>query len=122
MLPHGLAIGIPYELFWHLTPKKIKAFEKAYELKRKVDDEKAYMQGVYNLKAFEVVLSNVVAGFSKRKSDAEYFKEPLLSAKEHDGKLSEEELQKQREEFVAMLERMKTNFELTHKKADGDKK
>lgn len=104
-------------LFWHLTPKKIKAFEKAYDLKRKVDDEKAYMQGVYNLKAFEVVLSQLVAGFAKKKCNNEYFKEPLLR-KNTDGGLSEEEKQRQREEFVAMLERMKAKFDMTHKK-DG---
>lgn len=113
---------MPYELFWHLTPKKIKAFEKAYNLKRKVDDEKAYMQGVYNLKAFEVVLSQLVAGFVKKKCNDEYFKEPLFSARQDDGILSEEELQKQREEFVVMLERMKAKFDMTRQKTDGDKK
>lgn len=115
-MPHCLAIGIPYKLFWHLTPKKIKAFEKAYELKRQIDDEKAYMQGIYTLKAFEVVISNVLSGLSKKKLNVEYFKEPLLKANHEP---SEEEKQKQREEFVAMLETMKANFELTHKKS-GD--
>lgn len=117
MLPHSLAIGIPYTLFWHLTPKKIKAFEKAYEIRRKIDDEKAYMQGIYTLKAISVVAENVMAGLCKRKAQAEYFKEPLLTANQPP---TEEELQKQREEFVAMLETMRANFELKHKKS-GDK-
>lgn len=118
MLPHCLAIGVPYNTFWHLTPKKIKAFEKAYELQRKIEDEKAYMQGIYTLKALEVALSHLASGFSKQKSNAKYFEEPLLSCKNNNGELSEEEKQRQREAFVAMLETMKTNFELNHKKKE----
>lgn len=118
MLPHCLAIGVPYNLFWHLTPKKIEAFKKAYELKRKIDDEKAYIQGIYTLKALEVSLSHLAAGFANKKSDAKYFDEPLLSGKNNNGELSEEEKQRQREAFVAMLETMKTNFELNHKKKE----
>lgn len=120
MLPNCLAVGVPYELFWHLTPKKLKAFEKAYDLKRKVDDEKAYMQGVYNLKAFEVVLSHIMAGLAKKKCDNKYFKEPLLRKNADGGELSEEEKQRQREEFVAMLERMKARFDAAHEKTGDD--
>lgn len=76
------------------------------------------MQGIYTLKALEVSLSHLAAGFANKKSDAKYFDGPLLNSKENNGELSEEEKQRQREAFVAMLETMKTNFELNHKKKE----
>ena len=53
--------------------------------------------------------------FGGKKSKAEYIKEPiLLKTFENDG-LTEEEKQKQRELFVAKLQVMQTNFELSKK-------
>lgn len=40
------------------------------------------MQGIYNLKAFETVIAHFGAGLAKKKSNAEYFKEPLFCKKE----------------------------------------
>ena len=49
-------------------------------MKRKIEDEKAYMQGLYNLRAFEVALSEFGAGLSGKSSSAEYFKKPFLQS------------------------------------------
>lgn len=109
-------MGVPYEMFWHLTFKKLKVYDKAYELRRKIEDEKAYMQGIYNLKALEVALSHFSSTFSKGKCDAKYFDVPLLSDKNKtQNEYTEEELQRQRELFVAKLQIMKANFDLNKK-------
>ena len=46
---------------------------------------------------------------------SEYVKEPILSKKFENNKSTEEEIQKQRELFVAKLQVMQTNFELNKK-------
>ena len=50
-----------------------------------------------------------------KKANTKYLKEPILKQTfENDG-LTEEEIQKQRELFVAKLQVMQTNFELSKK-------
>ena len=67
--------------------------------------------GNYGISALIVAIDRC---FSKKPS-AEYIKEPILSKTfENDG-LTEEEIQKQRELFVAKLQVMQTNFELSKK-------
>ena len=67
--------------------------------------------GNYGVSALIVAIDRC---FNK-KSSAEYTKEPILSKTfENDG-LTEEEIQKQRELFVAKLQVMQTNFELSRK-------
>lgn len=112
LLPESLSIGVPYKLFWHLTPKKLKAFSEAYKIQRNIDDEKAYMNGIYTLKALEVALSGFAAGLSGKQSKAKYFDKPLLKVATEQEKA--ENLQNQRELFVAKLLTMQTNFELNH--------
>ena len=79
---------------------------------KKIKDEEMWMWwGNYGISALIVAIDRC---FNK-KANAEYIKEPILSKTfENDG-LTEEEIQKQRELFVAKLQVMKTNFELSKK-------
>ncbi len=73
--------------------------------------------GRYNLDAFSVVMSHFGAGLSGKRSRAKYMEKPISQiAEEKNHAFTEEELKKQRELFVARLEVMKTNFELSNKK------
>jgi hypothetical protein len=85
MLPDAIMVGVPYELFWHLTPKKLKAFYKAYNSKMQVIDMKMWEMGVY-------VMKGIVACFS----DKGYPDKPLF------GENSEKENSNQEE--VAVFE------------------
>lgn len=71
--------------------------------------------GNYGISALIVAIDRCFGG---KKSKAEYIKEPILSQTsqtlKNDG-LTEEEIQKQRELFVAKLQVMQTNFELSKK-------
>ena len=68
--------------------------------------------GNYGISALIVAIDRCFGG---KKSKAEYIKEPILSQTLKNGGLTEEEIQKQRELFVAKLQVMKTNFELSKK-------
>ena len=94
-------------------PKELEPYVKAHNNKITEED---YLQhlwwGNYGLSALIVAIDRC---FSGKKSKAKYIKEPILSKTfENDG-LTEEEIQKQRELFVAKLQVMQTNFELSKK-------
>lgn len=50
-------MGVPYELFWKLNPKKLESFEKAHDLKLKHDNESAWLNGFYGAMAIASCLS-----------------------------------------------------------------
>lgn len=95
-------------------PIELRAYGKAFELKMKTRDEELWLQGRYNLEALQVVFSHLGAGLSGKQSKAEYPREPISFASGNK-ELTEEEKQKQREMFVAMLQTKKANFDLNHK-------
>lgn len=86
MLPFYLAIGVTRHEFFHSSPKTLNSYTKAYNIKRKMQDEQAYFQGLYNLRAFEVAFDHVLAGFMGKKSKAEYFKDPFFKELEKKSK------------------------------------
>lgn len=38
---------MPYELFWHLNPKKLEPFKTAYQKRLEQDDYNAWLHGCY---------------------------------------------------------------------------
>lgn len=80
MLPSYLAMGISKDEFFHSTPYELEAYEEAYQIKREIADEQAWLQARYNLEAYMVALSHFGAGLSGKRSTAEFMKEPLMQA------------------------------------------
>lgn len=39
--------GVPYELFWHLNPRKLEPFKTAFQKRIEMDDYNAWMLGSY---------------------------------------------------------------------------
>lgn len=107
-------MGLTYKEFMRCTPKVLEAYGKAYKIKLKTIDRIAWqIGGNYILSAVSVALEHCLAG---KKATSKYMEKPAMEELEFKNKpLSEEELQRQRELFVARLEAMKTNFELNHK-------
>ena len=52
---------VPYETFWHLNPRKLKPFEKAYEMEMESRQARmnleAWVFGLYNQHAVASILS-----------------------------------------------------------------
>lgn len=114
MLPKYLAMGLSYKEFIHCTPKLLRAYDKSYDLKKRMQDESMWTMGQYVLSAVSVAVDHCLNG---RKANSKYVEKPFLFNKQkEESELTEEELQKQREMFVAMLNIKKTNFELNNKK------
>ena len=116
-MPHYLALGATRKEILHSTPYALSSYDKAHKLKKEMRDEEMWMQGRYNYAALMVALSHFGAGLSKKQSRAKYPEKPFLQeAKEASGALSEAELQRQREMFVAQFEAMGANFKIGQKK------
>ena len=110
-LPNALTIGVPYELFWRLNPKKLKAFQIAFENKRKIRDEENWISwGVYGMSALSVVLGNV---FSK---NSRYVENPFLQSLKNKTKiLTEEEKEQKTKELFMQLSIMESNYKMSKK-------
>lgn len=110
--PKANAIGVSWQEFWGMNPHIIKLLLKGHEEKIKEQDYLAWLQGQYTLSAVSVAVEHCLAG---RKAKSKYIKKPLLQELEEKNKpMTENEIQKQRELFVAKLQAMKTNFEINH--------
>ena len=74
-LPQALTMGIDYDLFWKLNPRKLEPFLKARELKLKQKNEEMWLQGMYIYNAVSVALAN---GFRKKGAKIQnYIEEPI---------------------------------------------
>lgn len=102
----------------HSTLRELHYFDEGYKIKRMMDDEKAYLDGYYTYEAVAIAVGNAFRG--KGQKPMEYRKKPILQEiEENNHVLTEEEIQKQRDLFVESLKTMKTNFDLSKKKAEG---
>lgn len=105
-------------MFWHLSPKKLNAFYKADEIALKRRDAEMWHLGQYILSAVLTATDHCLNG---KKAHSKYIEQPLMRINNgnKDNELTKEEIQKQREAFVAMLMAKKINFELNNKKEQG---
>lgn len=69
-----------------------------------------WVMGMYVQNAVAVAVEHCLAG---KKAKSKYLEKPLREEQEKEENLSEKELQQMREQFVAKLMIMKTNFELS---------
>lgn len=110
--PKANAIGVSWQEFWGMNPHIIKLLLKGHEEKIKEQDYLAWLSNQYTLSAVSVAVEHCLAG---RKAKSKYIKKPLLQELEERNKpMTEKEIQRQRELFVAKLQAMKTNFEINH--------
>ena len=108
ILPHALAIGVPYDLFWHLTPKKLESFEKAYKLKRQIEDENNWCLGIYFCRSLSVALDNA---FNGKNAKSRYFERPIFSNIENnEHELTEEEKEREVDLFFKQQNAMRTSW------------
>lgn len=106
-------MGVSWHEFWKMNPRIIKVIAKGYKEKIKEKDYLAWLSNQYTLSAVSVAVEHCLAG---RKARSKYIEKPIMQKIEEQNKpLSENELQRKRELFVAKLEVMKTNFELNQK-------
>lgn len=109
-------MGMSYEDYWEGPPSLAITYRKAYKLKREMENEQAWLQGLYVYDAFAVCLANAF-----RKSGAklhEYLDKPIdifpLTEKEKKRR-EREEFEKMRQAMEAMARKRRSR-----KKQKGD--
>lgn len=98
-----MAVGVSYEIFMHLNPKKLDSFYKGYRLRRKLEDERDYNMGIYNLRAVSVSIDHCING---NKAKSEYFKVPILQSVEDTERLTQEEINERELRKMLLYEEM----------------
>lgn len=96
-------------------PADLEPYAKAYRMQLQQQDSQLHIMGMYVLSAVSVAIER---NFSKR-AKGKYIEKPLLHEIDHkNGTMTENEIQKQRELFVARLEAKGANFRINKKRAD----
>lgn len=99
-------IGVPEERFWKLTPRKLKPYEKAYEMREERFDIHLWQLGQY--------VQSAVASCLSSKGKNKYIEKPFFTQQrekyeiEH---MAKEEKVRQTEEFFKTLQEMQKRFE-----------
>jgi hypothetical protein len=68
-------MGMTYEQYWDAPPHLAVAYRKAYILRRKTENEQAWLAGLYVYDAFAVCLANVFAKRGAKKQ--QYLEQPM---------------------------------------------
>lgn len=96
-------MGMTYEQFWDAPPQLAITYRKAYRLKREIDNENAWLSGLYMYDAFAVCLANLFSRRGAKKQD--YMGRPIdifpLTEKEKKRR-EQEEFQKMDKALQAM--------------------
>jgi len=107
--------GISYEEFGRLNMKKIRIIANAYSEKIRDDfmlaDTVAFVQGRYIVEALLCTVGNMFGKNAK----FEYPEQPY-SMNKVDRALTADEIEEQRQQFIATLKTMETNFNLNKEK------
>lgn len=72
LCPTYITYGMTYEQFWYGDPWMTRAYAQAYLMKRKVENENAWILGGYVANAFGTVMANA---FGKKRE--KYLEKPL---------------------------------------------
>lgn len=110
-----MAIGVSKKEFYHSTLAGLIDYDEAYSLRRKIEDEQSYFQGIYTYEAVSTVIQNAFR--SKGSQPIKYRDKGIMQQIEDQQRLlnpTEEEKKKYTEDLYAMLGQMQSNFERTH--------
>lgn len=109
ILPRYISLGVSKQEFMDSSPKELAPYIKAHSLRMEEMDRVIWSScGNYVLSAVFVAVERCLNG---KKASSKYVEKPVFSIQKEE-EFTEEELQKQRELFVAKLMVMKSNFEL----------
>ena len=110
-----MAIGVSKRDFYHSTLAGLLDYDDAYKIRRKIEDEQSYFQGIYTYEAVAIAIGNA---FRSKGSKAQNYREKSIlqqiEEQEHLLNLTDEEKKAYTDNLFAMLGQMQANFEKTH--------
>ena len=114
LCPQYMVYGMTYEQYWYGDPWMVRAYAQAYLLKRKIENENAWIQGAYIANAVTVAIANI---FGKKKID--YLKQPfdLFPKTEREKQM---EIREERKKVVQWLNAFKKRADMKQKDTGSD--
>ena len=114
LIPNCLAMGISYDEFWTLNPRKLNVLTEGYKLRRKIEDEKSWLLGGYVFQAVSLSIGNALRKKNQKAKDYfEIVEKPFLDAIDKK-EPTEEDKQRYLDAVMASLHIMQNNFDLKH--------
>lgn len=104
--------GMTYEEYWYGDPWMVRAYEQAFLLKQRKQNEWMWIQGAYFANAMTVAINNT---FGKRKVD--YLKAPLDIYPKTDAE-EREEIRKNKLKLIQRLSMISARFKKKQKGTD----
>ena len=104
--------GMTYDDYWHGDPMMASAYREAYIMKQKKENEMMWINGMYTLNAFSVVMANAFR--EKGKPAVEYLSKPIElfpKTKQEKEQEAEEERKKIADMFTLWGQRFKAQHE-----------
>lgn len=100
-----MAIGVDYKLFWHLNPRKLRAFEEADKIRTEKQDYLNWLLGRYFMFALDASVCNSWLWRGKGDAPHKYIEKPFLAVIEE--KEEKPKAYKEANEEIAVIEMKK---------------
>lgn len=112
-LLNALAIDVPYDVFWHLTPVKLEIFFRAHREKVRLQDERDYFMGLYVREALRSTVCNSFLWKQKGTAPDQYPDKPfmqMIECQKDAERMSAEEKQRAVDRFFAQEKVRRVNW------------
>lgn len=107
ILPQFMAMGMTPQEFWYGDPKLAKSYIKAYEIKLDNENTSHWLNGIYTMNAFSVVIGNA---FGRGGKSLEYFKKPIEITKQEEG-ITQSDIDRERLKAINYLTSLKESWD-----------
>lgn len=109
--PYYMVMGVSPEQYWNGDYSLLKYYRKAFEAKRELDNENAWIQGMYVFEAVESAIAHTMLGKRKIKYPEEpYLLNTEISERRKEAKREEDEL-KSRDYMMTFMQEFNKRFE-----------
>ena len=116
-----MSIGVSEEKFMDSTPNELEPYVEAFRLKKKRKDCSQWQNGFYTIAAIASVIDKILS----KNPTVNYPDKPLTESIEEKNEkelLTEDQKQKEINNFLMKLQLMQANFELNHPKNEDEQK
>ena len=105
-MPSALAVGVSYDIFWHLNPKKLHPFFESHKIRRQERSNDMWLMGQYVAAALDATVCNAMP-FVKRRRKGKYPERPIqvLPKTEKEKQFEEEQALQQALAAFGILEK-----------------
>ena len=111
-------MAVPYELFWHLNPRKLLPFAEVYQKKQQARSDEMWLMGQNVASALDATVCNAMP-FVKRRQKGKYFEKPIrVNPMTEEEKKAEEE--KALNQFISFFNGMENDNSKNVQKASDE--